>query len=94
MIGLAFLVGAAMTGSAPNLVPNRASATPDYFCTWNIQVYACSYAAVPPTRGLMTEASLFGKDPVQGVFELHPSVRRDLIFVIDDSWDLARWVKS
>lgn len=88
MIGLALLTSAALANAAPNLVPNRASQAPDYFCTWNIQGYACNYTGVPPTRALMSEASLFGKDALQGWLDFYPRVRKDLIFVMDDSWDV------
>lgn len=88
MIGFALLASAGLASAGPNLVPSRASQAPDYFCTWNIQGYACNYTGVPPTRALMSEASLFGKGALQGWLDFYPSVRRDLLFVMDDSWDV------
>lgn len=78
----------AFAGGNVNLVPNRASTAPDYFCTWNIQGYACSYTGGPATRALIDEASLFGKGAYQNWLDFYPRVRRDLLFVMDDSWDV------
>ena len=45
---------AASTGlvaAEPSLVPDTPSTAPDYFCTWNVQGFACSYSvpAIRPT---------------------------------------------
>lgn len=88
MPGFLFLASVALANAGPNLVPNRASQAPDYFCTWNIQGYACDYTGALPTRALMTEASLFGKGALQGWLDFYPRVRKDLLFVMDDSWDV------
>ncbi len=85
---MAVLAAWTMAGGGPNLVPERASKAPDYFCTWNVQGYACDYIGALPTRALMTQASLFGKGPLQGWLDFYPSVRKDLLFVMDDSWDV------
>lgn len=85
---LASLAALTIASAGPNLVPERASHAPDYFCTWNIQGYACSYTGAPATRALMTESSLFGHGPVQGWLDFYPSIRKDLLFVMDDSWDV------
>lgn len=88
MFVLASLAAWTIASVGPNLVPERASGAPDYFCTWNIQGYACNYAGVPPTRALINDASLFGRGPLQGWLDFYPSVRKDLFFVMDDSWDV------
>lgn len=88
MFVLASLAACAVAGSGPNLVPDRASKAPDYFCTWNIQGYACNYSGALPTRALITESSLLGRGPLQGWLDFYPSIRKDLLFVMDDSWDV------
>lgn len=88
MSGLTLLALSIVASAGPNLVPSRPSQAPDYFCTWNIQGYACSYTGAPATRALIDEASLFGKGPLQDWLGFFPRVRKDLLFVMDDSWDV------
>ena len=89
MTGLTLAIAAlAYARQGPNLVPNHASEAPDYFCTWNIQGFACSYAGAQATRDLMKETSLVGGGPLQGWLDFYPSIRKDLLFVMDDSWDV------
>ncbi|MCX7008766.1 MAG: hypothetical protein NTY53_16210 [Kiritimatiellaeota bacterium] len=71
----------------PSLVPETPGATPDYFCTWNVQGFACGYANASAQADLMTEASLFGKGPHQNWTAFSPEVRGDLIFLLDDACD-------
>lgn len=78
----------ALAQAGPNLVPRQVSTAPDYFCTWNIQGYACNYTGAAPTRALINEASLLGHGPQQGWLDFFPSIRGDLLFVMDDSWDV------
>lgn len=77
-----------LTGRNVNLVPNRVSTAPDYFCTWNIQGYVCNYTGTLATRAAVDEANLFGPGPNQNWLSFYPSIRGDLIFVMDDSWDV------
>lgn len=77
-----------LASQPPNLVPERVSKAPDYFCTWNIQGYRCSYTGGPATRKEMDQANLFGKGPHQDWLGFFPSVRGDLLFVMDDAWDV------
>ena len=70
-----------------NLVPAVASTAPDYFCTWNVQGYACSYAGPGPQADTMLEASLFGSGPQQNWLSFYPRVRGDLTFLLDDAYD-------
>lgn len=72
----------------PSLVPAAPSTAPDYFCTWNAQGYACSYAGADAQADALTEANLFGKGPHQNWAEFFPDCRRDLIFLLDDACDL------
>lgn len=85
MIGV---LGCVCALANPDLVPRRPSKAPDYFCTWNVQGYACGYTGAPATRARLDEASLFGTGPLQGWLDFYPGIRRDLLFVMDDSWDV------
>ena len=47
----------------PSLVPATPSAAPDYYCTWNLQGYVCSYGAGAGSNDLrieINEDNLFG----------------------------------
>lgn len=68
-----------------NLVPTEASKAPNYYCTWNTQ-YA--YAGTEDIRSEMTEENIFGSGPGQGWINFYPKVRKDLYFLLDDSWDI------
>lgn len=70
-----------------SLVPSKPSAAPDYFSTWNIQGYCASYDG-PMTIQLMTEQSMFGNGALEGWTRFFPSFREDLLFLMDDSWDI------
>ena len=74
-----------------SLIPDRPSMAPDYFCTWNIQGYAANYDG-PSTEALMNEESLFGIDSLQGWTQMWPAIRKDLYFVMDDSWDVPKGI--
>ena len=85
---LAFLLLAARLPAAePSLVPATPSTAPDYFCTWNVQGFACSYAGSSAQADMMIEANLFGKGPNQNWLEFYPDVRADLTFLLDDACD-------
>ena len=70
-----------------SLVPSKPSDAPDYFSTWNIQGYVVSYDG-PATSRVMTEQSMFGDGPLEGWTRFFPDFREDLIFLMDDSWDI------
>jgi hypothetical protein len=70
-----------------SLVPSKPSTVPDYFSTWNIQGYVVSYDG-PATSRVMTEQSMFGDGPLEGWTSFFPDFRKDLIFLMDDSWDI------
>ena len=70
-----------------SLVPSKPSDVPDYFSTWNIQGYVVSYDG-PATARVMTEQYMFGDGPLEGWTRFFPDFREDLIFLMDDSWDI------
>ena len=88
LLSLFVLVASPFAADAPSLVPDTPSTAPDYFCTWNLQGFVSSYQGSNPQADAMTEANLFGKGPHQNWVELFPAARRDLIFVLDDTWDI------
>lgn len=61
-----------------------------YFCTWVSQSLARSEeqqkSGKPQERDFLTEEFVFGKD---GVINVLPEVRKNLIFVFDDGWDVG-----
>lgn len=78
-----------------NLVPDTPSAAPDYFCTWNLQGYVVSYTGGDPTREAMNEEYMFGKGKYQDWVNVsYPTIRKDLYFVMDDSWDIPQDVNT
>ena len=76
-----------LRAAEPNLVPDAPSTVPDYFCTWNVQGFACSYANASDQADMLIEANLFGKGPNQNWTEFYPEVRGDLTFLLDDACD-------
>jgi hypothetical protein len=77
-----------LTPTSINLIPQTKDSAPDYFCTWNIQGYVCSYAGSAAMRREMNETNLFGHGQYQGWVNFYPKVRGDLLLVMDDSWDV------
>ena len=73
--------------SMPSLVPDTPSTAPDYFCTWNVQGFACSYCGASNQADMMIEASLFGTGINQNWLGFYPEVRGDLTFLLDDAFD-------
>lgn len=80
--------GVAAQGQLLSLVPTRPSTAPDYLCTWNLQGYVISYDPPSNMRSAMVEANIFGQGPYQNWISFYPQIRRDLYFVMDDSWDV------
>ena len=74
---------------AESLIPSTPGNAPDYFCTWNIQGYVCSYTGSAAMRNLLTETNLFGPGKYQDWVGFYPRIRSDLLFVMDDSWDVG-----
>src|SRR6202012_2188386 len=73
-----------------SLIPETPSLAPDYFNTWNIQGYVCSYSSTEAQRSAMNESNIFGDSTYQGWIKFYPQIRKDLIFVMDDSWDIPK----
>lgn len=88
-IGLLCLLSATAQNKQ-SLVPDTPSKAPDYFCTWNIQGYLVSYQGGEATRKAMNEENLFHTGKYQNWVDFFPSIRKDLYFVLDDSWDIPR----
>jgi hypothetical protein len=71
-----------------SLVPTKPSNAPDYFCTWNIQGFVCSFESSAGSRKAMTENNMFGNGDYQNWINFYSKIREDLFFVMDDSWDI------
>lgn len=71
-----------------NFVPDIVNPSPDYFCTWQTQLYATSDGKPEAQRRGLNEAALFSPKKPFGWTSFYPKARRDLLFVMDDSWDV------
>ncbi len=79
-----------------NLIPATENRSPDYYCTWQSQLYASSDAGPQGQRDHMTERDIFGSGERESDFRegigwathLYPDARRDLYLILDDSWDV------
>ena len=80
------------------LPPNPKGVTLNYYCTWsaqNVIGQQKSFQAQPQNflgdqgamlaRDAMTEANIFGPN---GLAYQYPEIRKDLLFVLDDGWDV------
>ncbi len=71
-----------------NLVPDIENPTPDYYCTWQTQLYATSDGKPQAQRKAICENSLFSPEKPYGWAYFYEEARRDLFLVMDDSWDV------
>ncbi len=79
-----------------NLVPDTVNTSPDYFCSWQVQLYHCNNAGPQGQRDCLTEDVIFGSGDEAAdrrvgsgwANHLYKDARRDLIFVMDDCWDV------
>lgn len=71
-----------------NLIDDKQNPTPDYYCTWQTQLYVCNNGGPKKQRENITEESLFGNGATQGWADFYEEARRDLLFIMDDSWDV------
>ncbi len=71
-----------------NLIPDIVNPTPDYYCTWQTQLYATSNGQPKKQREIINENSLFCNKKPYGWAYFYEQARKDLIFVMDDSWDV------
>lgn len=71
-----------------NLIPDTPNTSPDYYCTWQTQLYACCDAGPQGQRDNIDEVVLFNEKYPFGWVNFHEKAREDLILVMDDSWDV------
>lgn len=71
-----------------NLVPDCVNPSPDYYCTWQTQLYATCGGTPLDQRRTIGEEMLFGREKPFGWAHFYETARRDLLLVMDDSWDV------
>ena len=71
-----------------NLIPNTQNLSPDYYCTWQTQLYATSDGKPEAQRAIIGERALFDTEKPFGWAYFYENARRDLFLVMDDSWDV------
>ena len=71
-----------------NLIPETLNTSPDYYCTWQTQLYVCCDSGPQGQRDNIDEVVLFNDKYPFGWVNFHEKARRDLILVMDDSWDV------
>ena len=71
-----------------NLVPDRINPSPDYYCTWQTQLFASSDGKPPKQRAIIGEKALFDTTKPFGWSYFYDNARADLFLVMDDSWDV------
>ena len=71
-----------------NLVPDRVNPTPDYYCTWQTQLYATNDGKPAEQRRIIGEKALFSPEKPYGWAYFYEKARKDLFFIMDDSWDV------
>ncbi len=71
-----------------NLIPDTVNPSPDYYCTWQTQLYATCDGKPAAQRAIITEKSLFAEEKPFGWAYFYEKARQDLFIVMDDSWDV------
>ncbi len=71
-----------------NLIPQCINPTPDYYCTWQTQLYATCDGKPPRQRAVIGERALFDREKPFGWAYFYEKARSDLFLVMDDSWDV------
>lgn len=71
-----------------NLIPNIHNPTPDYYCTWQTQLYATNDGKPEGQRAIIGEKALFDNEKPYGWAYFYEQARKDLFIVMDDSWDV------
>ncbi len=79
-----------MKKTAINLIPQTPNPSPDYYCTWQTQLYATSDGKPPKQREIIDENSLFNREKPYGWAYFYEKARGDLFLVMDDSWDVPK----
>lgn len=77
-----------MKKTSENLIPDITNPSPDYYCTWQTQLYATNDGKPVKQRENICEKSLFCKEKPFGWAYFYEKARKDLILVMDDSWDV------
>ncbi len=77
-----------MNNKMPNLIPDIVNPSPDYYCTWQTQLYATNDGKPFKQRQSICEKSLFERERPYGWAYFYDKIRPDLILVMDDSWDI------
>ncbi len=70
------------------LIPHTPNPSPDYYCTWQTQLYATSDGKPAGQRRAINERSLFSAEYPYSWASFYPEARQDLFIVLDDSWDV------
>jgi len=71
-----------------DLVPEWVNPTPDYYCTWQTQLYATCDGKPAGQRAIIGETGMFDRQKPYGWAYFYKEARGDLLFVMDDSWDV------
>lgn len=71
-----------------NLIPDTVNPSPDYYCTWQTQLYATCDGKPKGQRAIIGEKAMFDKEKPYGWAYFYEKARGDLFFVMDDSWDV------
>lgn len=77
-----------MTKTDKNLIPNSVNPSPDYYCTWQTQLYATNGGTPEEQRAIIGEKTLFEKEKPYGWAYFYKEAQKDLFIVMDDSWDV------
>lgn len=71
-----------------NFIPDIENPSPDYYCTWQTQLYATSDGKPVGQRKIINEKSMFSSEYPYAWTSFYEKARQDLFFVMDDSWDV------
>ena len=71
-----------------NLISNVVNPSPDYYCTWQTQLYVTCGGTPAEQRKNIGERMLFKKEKPFGWAYFYEKARSDLFLVMDDSWDV------
>lgn len=71
-----------------NLIPDIVNPSPDYYCTWQTQLYATCDGKPAAQRAVLGEKALFEQEKPFGWAYFYEKACGDLFFVMDDSWDV------
>lgn len=71
-----------------NFIPDIENPSPDYYCTWQAQLYATSDGKPARQRKIINEKSMFSSAYPYAWTSFYEKARQDLFFVMDDSWDV------